>query len=155
MRKKIIALGVSAASAATMAFGTLAPATAAEAPPGNIVTLFCGVLPDQVSNLSAQAASAATAAATANANMLSKQAAVSTASGNLSSAIVSYINTINNGGSVGAAGQVVEDKLGVFVEKLIAENTAMTSFFDATRNAYLAGVSSSYLSSVLSGLSCV
>ncbi|MDQ3897949.1 MAG: hypothetical protein M3326_12035 [Actinomycetota bacterium] len=154
MRNKIIALGVSAVSAAAVAFGTVGPATAAETPPGSIVSLFCGQLPDQVTTLSGQAASAAAAAGAANTNLLGKQAAVTTASTDLAAAIVSYIQTINSGGNVDAAGQVANAKLAVWVDKLIAENNAMNSFFDATRNAYMSGVSASYLSSVLAGLSC-
>ena len=59
---------------------------------------------------------------------------------------------LNNGGNVTAAGQVLTAKNSIFADKVVAENNAMTTSFEAHRNAYLQGVTANYMAGVDNGL---
>jgi hypothetical protein len=153
MRKKIIALAVSAASVAALSVGSVAgPAKAAEVPPGSIVNAVCQALPSQVTGLLSQLGLAGTAVTTAQSDLTTKQAALATSINDLVTAVVAHITTINNGGNVDASGQVLMAKNSIFADKVVAENNAMTTWFEAQRNAYLTGLTSGYVGGVQSAL---
>jgi hypothetical protein len=151
--KKIIALGVSAMSVGALAFASVGPATAAEVPPANIVTAVCQALPASVTSLANQLLVAGSTSGIANADLLTKQAALGTAVTDLVNSVVSHLQTVNNGGNVQASAAVVNAKSSVFGDKIVAENNAMTSSFEAQRSAYLTGVSNNIVTGV-QGLLC-
>lgn len=152
MNNKLIALGVSAASAATLAFGAIGPATAADAPPASVTTAVCNALPASVTAIASQVTSALAAITTSNTDLGLKQVALTSSTNDLVAAIVSYIQTVNNGGNVTAAGQVLSAKSSIFSDKLVAENNAMTASFEAQRNSYLSNLVSGYTTGIQSGL---
>lgn len=158
MNKKLIALGAGAASvvsAVTIAFGGAAPATAAETPAGSITAAVCAALPAQVTGLLNQVTgqiAGITGVTGIDADLAAKQASLSTAVTDLASAVVSYIQIVNNGGNVTAAGQVLSAKNSIFADKVVAENNAMSASFEAHRNAYLSEVTAGYMNGVNNGL---
>ena len=152
MHRKIIALAVSATSVAALAFGTVGSATAAEAPPGSITTAVCNALPSQVSALLAQLGLASSAVPTAATEFETKRAAADAAMSALVDAVVTHIETVNDGGNVDATGSILIAKYSIASDKIVAANNAMTKWFEAQRNVYLTGLTSGYLSGVQSGL---
>lgn len=155
MNKKLIALGAGAASvvsAVTIAFGGAAPATAAETPAGSITAAVCAALPAQVTGLLQQIIGQVGGATGVDADLATKQAALSTAVSDLASAVVNYIQIVNNGGNITAAGQVLSAKNSIFADKVVAENNAMSASFEAHRNAYLSEVTAGYMNGVNNGL---
>ena len=152
MNKKLIALGVSAASAVTLAFGAVGPATAAEAPPASIVTGLCNALPSAVTGLANQLLQVGNAVTTSNADLVTKQGALSTAVSDLVSSLVAHIQTVDGGGNVAASGAVVNARSSVFADKIVAENSAMTAWFEAQRGAYLTGINNTLTTGLFGGL---
>lgn len=152
MNRKIIALGVSAVSAATFAFGAIGPATAAEAPPGSITTAVCNGLPAQVLGLVNQLTSLTGTFGTAMTDYTTKNTALNTAVTDLVVATVAHITTINGGGNVVASGQVLAAKSSVFSDKVVAANNALTAVFEAQRAAWSATQTQAYVTGIQSGL---
>src|SRR3954451_13050770 len=155
MHKKLIALGAGAASvvtAVTMSFSGAAPATAAETPAGSITAAVCAALPAQVTGLLSQILGQVGGATSIDTDLAAKQGSLNTAVTDLANAVVSYIQIVNNGGNVTAAGQVLQAKNSVFADKVVAENNAMTASFEAHRNAYLSEVTAGYMNGVNNGL---
>jgi hypothetical protein len=155
MKKQIIALGAGAASvvtAVTMAFGGAAPATAAESPAGSITAQVCALLPAQVTSQVGTVTGLVTGITGLDTDLANKQAALGTSISDLAAAVTNYIQIVNNGGNVTAAGQVLTAKNSIFADKVVAENNAMTASFEAHRNAYLQGVTANYMAGVDNGL---
>lgn len=152
MNNKLIALAVSGTSAAALILGMVGPASAVEVGPGSVTTAVCNGLPATLTGIVSSLTGAnATTASTASDLATKKLALVSSITG-LSTSIVSYITTVNGGGNVDAAGQVLNAANSVFADKIVAENSAMTASFDAQRTNFLDGVYSSYIRNVSSTL---
>lgn len=155
MNKKLIALGVSAASAATLAFGAVGPATAdTPAPTKAFTDAVCGVLPAQSTDLATQLASIVSSITSIDTDLTTKTTALNAATTDLVGAVVSYIQVLDTNGNVGAAAQVLAGRSSVFADRVVAANTAMTASFDAQRNQFITQVVQGYVSGVQTGLSC-
>jgi hypothetical protein len=152
IRKKIIAAGVSAVGVASLAVGTVAPANAVEVPGTSITAGLCDALPAAVTGLANQLLQLGTGVTTSNADLVTKQTALNTAVTDLVAALVAHIQTVDGGGNVAASGAVVNAKSSVFADKIVAENNAMTAWFEAQRGAYLTGINNGLTNGLLTGL---
>ncbi|MDQ6728362.1 MAG: hypothetical protein M3066_19695 [Actinomycetota bacterium] len=154
MNKKIISIGVGAASIAALAFGAAGSASA----DGSITGAVCLQLPASVAGVTAQLAGAQ-AAANAAANDLgsptvagTKQYALGVATTNLANTVVAYIKAADRGDNLTATGQALTAAASVFGDRAVAENNAMTASFDAQRTLYVAALNSSFYGSIDKGL---
>jgi hypothetical protein len=152
MNRKIIALAVSGTSAAALILGMVGPASAVEVGPGSITTAVCNGLPAQLTGIVGTLTGANTATTSSATDVATKKLALVSSITNLSSSVVSYITTVNNGGNVDAAAQVLNAANSVFADKVVAENNAMTASFEAQRANFLDGVYGSYVSGLSTGL---
>lgn len=150
MNKRIIALGVSAATTAALAFGSVGPA-AAVVDVATITSTVCGALPAQVSGL----LSLEDLLGTSETDLEVKELALAGAITELAAATVGYITTVDNAGNVAAAGQVLSGRTAIFADKAVAANAAMTKVLDAKRAAWTNAQTASYLTGIQSGLACV
>lgn len=153
-RKKIIAFGVGAVSAAALTFSPVTSASAVIVIPSTLTETVCAALPPSVSSLLTQVTAATAAVSTTATDLTTKQVALQTAITELIPAVVAHINAVSLGlPSAGTAGVLI-DKSNAFVTAVVAENNAMTASFDAQRKAYLTGLNYQYVLGVQTGL-CV
>ncbi len=154
MRKFIIS-GIGVVSTAALALGIAGPATAAEAPPGSLVTAVCKNLDTQL----AQAQNAITAANMAVSNATNdlgvKAGAYDTAQNNLVTALVNWVKAVDSGGSVDALGIIVGDSVSAFSSKLAAWTNAETALNTAEHNLVMAQRSLAVYQAIDGGLACV
>jgi hypothetical protein len=150
--KKIIALGVSAVSAATMAFGSINPAVAAEDPVSTVTDTICGVLPAQVTGLVDQLTAALGEITSAETALESAQAALPVAVNDLVDSIVGYIQAVDAGEGVSSAAQLVAARSSAYAEKVVAADSAANAWFAAQRAHFLTGLANQYMEGVQSGL---
>ncbi len=147
MSKKIIALGVSAVSAATFTFSAAGPASA-QVVPETSTEQICGALPDVVTGLAGSLVERLADVAAGNADLLLKQVALNGAVTSLVTAAVSWVNTTDAGGNVVAAGHVLDAANEVFADALVNENDAMTTSFEAQRYLYLTTVNQGFVAGI-------
>lgn len=154
MRKhSIVGLGLSAVTAATLAFGA-APAHATVSPPGSLVSQVCGTSTTRLAD-AANAIAAATASVAADtADVTTKQVAMTTAQSSLVAALIDYIQTVDAGGSVGAKYTILSDAVSVFADKAAAWSNAVDALNGANKSLSIANLNSSVLNSLFSGLAC-
>jgi hypothetical protein len=150
--RKLIALGVSALSAAAVTVGaTASPAKAVDL---GIISGLCSTLPGQVTDITSSVLGANAGVVTANADHVAKQAALATATTALVEAVVAHIvnvNAGNDGGSTaGAVGTTISDYAGASV----AANTSFNKWVDALRSANALANSKAFAGGIASGL-CV
>jgi hypothetical protein len=154
VHKKIVALGVSAASVAVLTFGTLTGASAAPAP-STLVSGICSNLATTLTGLQDLLGTPADdAVAAAKADLDAKQAAVVPAVDGLAAAIVGYVKAVDTGVGLNTAVAVLNAANAVFSDKIVAENNAMTAWFEAQRTNYGNALHAGYIADVKSGL-CV
>jgi len=151
MNKKVLLAGLSAASVATFAFGTVGPASA-ELRPGNIVSTVCLQLPASMAGLTSQFAGAQAAATAAAADLGSKQSSLSAATTGLANAVVAYIKAADKGDNLTSTAQALNAAGSVFGERAVAENNAMTASFDAQRTLYVAALNGGFFGAINTGL---
>lgn len=151
LNKKIVALSVSAATVATLAFSTIGPASAA-VPTDAVTSGVCTSLTTSVSSLLSQITAENTAATTAAADLAAKKLAVPAAVTALSGAVTGYVQALATNVGVTTATQVLVAANSVFADKIVAENDAMTASFEAQRGQYLSGLNQGYLNNVNLGL---
>ena len=152
--KKIIALGVSAVSAATMAFGAIGPAGAEEAPVETFAGTICEALPSQVTGLADQLAATLGQVSSTKSTLDSSQAALAPAVADLVDSIVGYIQAVDNDEGVTTAGQLVAARASAYADKVVAADNAANAWFAAQRANVLTVLASQYMSGVQDGL-CV
>lgn len=154
MRKhSIVGLGLSAATAATLAFGA-APAHATVSPPGSMVGQVCATSTGRLADAANSLAAATNSVAAATTDMNLKQAALGTAQTNVVNALVDYIETLDAGSSVGAKGLILNDAVSTFSDKAVAWANANTAHNDAVTTLQVASINSGILNSLFSGLAC-
>ena len=151
LNQKIIALSVSAATVATLAFSAVGPASAADSV-DPITAGVCTSLTTSVSDLVSQITAANTAADAAASNLVTKKAAVPAGVTGLTSAVIGYVQALAAKSGVQTATQVLVAANSVFADKIVAENDAMTATFEAQRGQYLSGLNQGYLNNVNLGL---
>jgi hypothetical protein len=110
--------------------------------------VVCAALPAQVTGLVNQVTGLVGGLTGVDADLVAKQDALSTSINDLVAAFVSYVQIVNNGGNVAAAGQILSAKNSVFADKVVAENNAMTTSFEAHRTAYLTKLAGSYMGGI-------
>lgn len=145
--RKLIGLGLTAVTSATMAFGTVGstPAHAAVAPPGSLVGQVCAVLPNQLSGLTTLLGTLGASQSNAATDLAAKQATFATAQSDFITAFVDYLKTVDSGGSVTAKGIIVNDKLSVYSDKAAAWVNAWNAKDFADRQVAVNGISQSML----------
>ena len=153
--RKFIVLGLSAVTAATLAFSSASPASAVIAPPGSLTGQVCADLPAQITAAANTLATATAAKAAAVAALPVKAAELATAQGALVTALIDYIQTVDNGGAVDVKTLVLNNALNSYVEKATAWGNASTAIEIASRNFDIASMAPVVLASLSSGLSCV
>jgi hypothetical protein len=151
MNKKIIALGISAFSAAALTFGTVGPASAVAATP-TLTEAVCSALPASVTDLLGQVTAGDTAVTTTAADLVTKKAALLAAVNDLVPAVIAHIQAVSDGANSVGTGQVLAGKGTIFADKVVAANNALTANFDAQRSAYLTGLNQTFVTGVQSGL---
>ncbi len=153
--RKFIACGVGAVATATLALGVAGPATAAVTTPGALTNQVCSDLPGQIVSAVNAVTSATVAQVAAAADLSSRTTDLAAAQGDLVDALVDYILTVDEGGSVDAKVLVLHDMLSIFSEKAAAWGNASTALDDANRNLAIANMTGGVLDGLVSGLSCV
>lgn len=153
--RKFIALGLSAATAATLAFSAASPASAAISPPGSMTGQVCAGLPGQIAAAATTLTSATLAQATAVTALPLKAADLASAQGSLVTALIDYISTVDSGGSVGVKSLALTDATTVYVEKATAWGNASSAVEVASRNFDIASMAPVVLSGLSAGLVCV
>ena len=150
--RKIIALGVSALSAAALTIGaTASPAKALDL---GIVSGLCGALPGQVLNITNSLAGANAAVVTANADNVAKQAALGTATTALVNAVVAHILNVNAGNDGGSTAGAVGTAITDYAAANVAANASFQKWVDAMRTAGVLANSAAFAGGISSGL-CV
>lgn len=152
--RKLIGLGLTAVTSATMAFGAIGstPAHAVVSPPGSLVGQVCAVLPNQLTSILNTVTSLGTSQATAVTDLATKQAAFGVAQSDFITALVDYLKTSDAGGSVGAKALILQDKMSVYSDKGAAWVNAWNAKDLADRNVAVAGISQSMLNQLNTGL---
>ncbi len=152
--KKIIALGVSAVSAVTMAFGTMSPAGAAETPADTLTGTICDALPAQVTSLANQLVTTQAGVGSAKSTLDSAQGALGPAVDDLVDSIVAYIQAVDSDQGVSTAAQLVGARASAYADRVVAADNAANAWFAAQRAHVLTGLAGQYMSGVQDGL-CV
>jgi hypothetical protein len=152
--KKIIALGVSAVSAATMAFGAIGPAGAEETPAETFAGTICDAMPAQVTGLADQLVATLAQVSSTKSTLDSSQAALTPAVADLVDSIVDYIQAVDNDEGVSTAASLVAARASAYADKVVAADNAANAWFAAQRANVLTGLASQYMSGVQDGL-CV
>lgn len=151
--KKIIAIGISALSAAALTFGTVGSATAAP-DAESLSGLVCTGLDGMVTDLVDQIADLVTSVTETGNDVTAKKAALETALNELAPAVVAHIQAVSDGASSVGTGQILAGKSAIFADKFTAAQNAMTAHFEAQRSQYITGLSNGYIDDVRTGL-CV
>lgn len=155
MRKhSIVGLGLSAVTAATLAFAAAPAAHATVSPPGSAVGQVCGTSTSRLADAANSVAAATNAVAAATTDLATKQAAMTTAQNNLVTALIDYIQTVDAGGSVGGKYQILSDTVSVFSDKAVAWSNAVDALNFANKTLQVANINSGILNSLFSGLAC-
>jgi hypothetical protein len=156
--RKFIATGVAALSTLTFTVGAAGAAKADIVPPAGVIAQVCNALPAPLTSLAG--------ALTTNGSLLTsllgagptslstKQADLTTALNDFVAAVVTHVQTINNGGNVAASGQTVAAKASVYGDKFTAWNTAFNALKSAEFNSTMLGIQSGVLNGHNSGLGC-
>jgi hypothetical protein len=148
--RKIIALGVSAVSAAALTLGaTASPAKAIDL---GLVSGLCGSLPGQVINITNSVLGANAAVVTTNADNVAKQAALGTATTALVNAVVAHILNVNAGNDGGSTAGAVGTAIGDYGAASVAANTSFNKWVDAMRTANALANSQAFAGGISSGL---
>jgi hypothetical protein len=150
--RKFIALGVGAIATATMAFSTVSPASATISPPGSVVGQVCASLPTSAISAASALASATLAQGVAVTDLATKTTSFGVAQGDMITALVSYLHLVDSGGSVGAAGQLLSDKVSDYSAKGAAWGNASTAVDAANHAVALAGLNQGAFAALLAGL---
>ena len=152
--RKFIALGLGVVTSATLAFGTLSPASAEVAPPGALTNQVCAGLPAALLSTANAVTAAVLAQTNAAADMTAKHTAFTSAQGDLVVALVDYVQTVDSGGRVAAKAQVLADRLSVYSQKAVAWVNAWMAKDTADRNAAIAGINSGFFTGLDGALPC-
>ncbi|MEA2685544.1 MAG: hypothetical protein QOE93_739 [Actinomycetota bacterium] len=152
MNKKIIALGVSALSAAALAFGTASPAMAVDPVPA--VDTICGALPTAATDLIQEALDAVAALTAADTDLDVAQAAMAGSITGLVTASVSFLETVDAGGNTTLAAAVLNAATDIFADKFAIADEAGSAWYSAQRDQVLTGMTQGYIAQLQAGLGC-
>lgn len=152
--RKIITLGVTAVSAVTMAFGSMSPAGAADAPAETFTDTICNALPAHVTGLATQLTATLAGIGSTKTTLDSAQAALPGAVNDLVVSIVAYIQAVDSGEGLATATQLVGARSSAYADKVVAADNAANAWFAAQRAHVLTGLAGQYMSGVENGL-CV
>ncbi|HEX3621155.1 MAG TPA: hypothetical protein VHT97_02460 [Acidimicrobiales bacterium] len=152
--RKLIGLGLTAVTSATMAFGAVGatPAHATVSPPGSLVGQVCAVLPAQLTGILNSITALGSNQTAAVTDLATKQATFGTAQSDLVTALVDYVKTVDAGGSVGAKALVLQDAVSVYSDKAAAWANAWTVKDLADRAVAVANINNGILGGLNSGL---
>ena len=137
MRKTLaVAVGIGAITAVSMALLVPSGAGAAQTPTSSttvaptIIDTLCGKLPDLLQNVTDALPQADTALATARSTVDIRRTEMTTAMGELASAVFAHLVALDQGGNTAATGNLLKGKQAQYVDKVVAWSKARTQLFD-------------------------
>lgn len=154
MNKKIIAIGISALSAAALTFGTVAPATAVVPAADSLSGLVCTGLDDMLVDLGDVLGLNTTDVDAKRDAFVTAKNALELALNELAPAVVAHVQAVSDGVSSAGTGQILAGKSAIFADKFYAAHNAITAQWEAERTQYINGLSNGYIDDVKTGL-CV
>jgi len=151
MNKKLISAGVGAVGVATLALGALGPLSA-QAASGPNATYVCLQVPAALAGSMAQQGAATNAKNTAAGILATRQSELATATTSVANALTAYIQASDRGDNLTLTGNAFNASFSLFSDRAVAENNAMTSFFETQRSLYVANLGFSFYDDFNKGL---
>lgn len=151
--KKLIAVGISAVSAATLTVGAVGT-TAAHADDPTSAQQVCDAIPGILGPIVSQVLAATTNLETVNAALSTAQDAMTAALGDYADAVVAWVNALDGTGSVTTTQAIMDARLTDLVNKVVDWAGALTDQFDANVAVAIAQLQDGVVSQIGSGLSC-
>ena len=154
--KKLIALGVSTLSAASLVVGVVATpaAHAEEAPP--LTEQVCGVVPDTLTEIAAALTAATDALAAADTEVADTKSAVDDAITSYALALVDWIDAVDNDPGVATFKEgIMNARFGDLVTTVVAWGEALTAQFNAKVEAGIQELRTTLVEKLAAGLLCV
>jgi hypothetical protein len=152
--KKLVALGVTAVSAASLSVGAVAPSAAHAVTLPSVGQQVCGSIPGIDANLQAALTQATNFLSTVGADLAAKQAALDRALSAYATSVVDLILAIDNHGDVLGAKSAMDARLTDLVNAGVAWSKALAGQFGAQQALSVLQLQQHLVSQITSGLDC-